>query len=102
MPTELADGLALTREAHLADHRETRPKKLGSPLPGAAFRGLGGRHAIRKNGHPLRWTAVGRRRWCHRLAPSVAIAVRSDLSTAHRGVARVISMPVGKPSACLT
>src|SRR5438270_7005469 len=41
VPTELADGLALRSEALLADHRGTRPKMLGPPLPGAALRGFG-------------------------------------------------------------
>ncbi len=42
MPAGLADGLALAfRKALSADHRETRPNDLGSPLPGLACRGLG-------------------------------------------------------------
>src|SRR5205807_939662 len=38
LPAELADGLALSRRALLADHRETRPNVLGPPLPGVAGR----------------------------------------------------------------
>jgi hypothetical protein len=49
VPTELADGLALTYRTRLS--RTTArfaPKNLGSPLPGTAIRGFGARQHIKE------------------------------------------------------